>query len=305
MKALNLKPFSIKSALICLLWVNSYVNAYGQAGVNISKPQLRLENDKLIIEYNILSGNPSDNFNVDLRITDSTGAIIKANNLSGDIGDSVGPGFDKTIIWNLAADQIYINTGIFIEVRAEKLIAPAVILTEIPGKQKALGKSKEEKVPEEKIEKKETIPVTEDKVKPVHSAGTGKNLLLSAIVPGWGLTRLSEGKPYWIIAVMDAGCVAAAMYYNNKASSNYTNYLNSSDATKFDPYFEDASKQHTLSKVFGWSAVGIWVADMCLVGIKALNTGRSSKPDKTSYLRIGSYFDYNTSAACLSINFSF
>ncbi len=160
----------------------------------------------------------------------------------------------------------------------------------------------EKKVMEE--DKKETTPVAEDKGKPVHSAETGKNLLLSAVVPGWGLTRLSDSKPYWIIAVVDAGCVAAAVYYNNKASSSYTNYLNASDATEFDPYFEDASRQHALSSVFGWSAVGIWVADMCLVGIKAINLNKSQK-NNAGTVKIGSYIDHQTSTACLSLNFNF
>jgi hypothetical protein len=287
---------------LAFLFVISVINTLGQAGINISRPQLRLENNKLIIEYNILSGNPDDKFNIGLLVTDSTGTIIKANSLSGDIGDSITPGSNKTIIWNLAADKILINMGIFVEVNAEKLIPPAPVEKTVEILKK--DKPKEEKPPEDNSVKKDISPVTKDKVTVVKSAQTGKNLLLSAVVPGWGLTRLSSGKPWWILAVADAGCVAAAIYYNKEASSNYKNYLNSSDATEFDPYFEDASQQQTLSKVFGWSAVGIWAADMCLVAIKALNINKSQKKS-TSSITIGSYIDYQTSAACLSFNFNF
>ena len=303
MRTLKSTPFPHRSLLIFLLSVILYNNTDGQAGVSISKPQLRLEKDNLIIKYGILSGKPDDKFNVNLRITDSTGTLISANSLSGDIGDSIGAGREKEIVWNLAADQIYINMGIFVEIRAEKLIMPSVVpAVEKTDEAVAVNKPYDDGI---KGDQKESIPVVESKAKPVHSAETGKNLLRSAVIPGWGLTSLSDGKPYWIIAVVDAGCVATSVYYNKKASSNYSKYQKSSDATEFDTYFEDASKQHTLSRVFGWSAVGIWVADMCLVGIKTIHVNTSSKGNKMSYLKIGGYFDSNASAACLSVNFCF
>ena len=49
----------------------------------------------------------------------------------------------------------------------------------------------------------------------------------------------------------------------------------------------------------------IWVADMCLVGIRTINVKKSTKNSTTSYLKVGSYFDSQTSATCLSINFNF
>jgi hypothetical protein len=297
MKILSPTTFLLRSILFFFLLVINFFNVHGQAGVNISKPQLSLENNKLIIEYNIISGNPADEFNIQLRVTDSTGTLIKAKTLSGDIGDSINTGFNKTIVWDLFADKIYLNMGIFIEVKAEKLIMPASVPAEKADVAVITNKLKENE--------KENLNVTTDKVKTVRSAEIGKNLLLSAIIPGWGLTRLSNGKPYWIIGIIDAGCLAASVYYNKKASSNYTNYLNSSDTNEFDQYFEDASNQYTLSKIFGWSALGIWVADMFLAGIKANNVNNSLNSNKTSRVKIGSYFDRNTSAACLSINYNF
>jgi hypothetical protein len=92
MKTPNLKPFTCRSLLFCFAWVLFCINTCGQAGINISKPQLRLENNNLIITYSIFSENPNDKFNVQLRIADSTGTPIKAESLSGDIGDSIGVG---------------------------------------------------------------------------------------------------------------------------------------------------------------------------------------------------------------------
>lgn len=317
------KPASFRSVLICFLWITSYGIAYGQEGISLSKPRLHFDNNKLIIEYSILNENPDARFNVDLRITDSTGTMIKAKSLSGDIGDSIPAGKDKTIIWNLAADQIVINMGVYVEVKAEKVKVPAVVPVGKKEEAMAVTQPEKNKVAEEKKTPKEdvalnkpatdstakgtekTAPLTEKNTETTHSTGIAKNLLLSAVVPGWGLTRLSDGKPWWLLAVADAGCVAAAIVYNHKASVSYSNYLGSNVADEFDPYFEDASAQHTVSKVFGWSAVGIWVADMFAVGIQAIRAGKSSDPGVTGQVSMGSWYDMNTSSACMSIQFNF
>ncbi|MBN1414300.1 MAG: hypothetical protein JW973_04305 [Bacteroidales bacterium] len=313
MKVLNKKPSPIIPFLFFLLSVSQF-DACCQANVNISKPQLRFENNNLIIEYSILSGNPGDKFNVWLMITDSTGTRIDATYLSGDIGDSISAGVNKKIVWDLAAEQIFIDMGLFVEVKAERLIMPVAVPVEKKKEDKVIMAdiSKKDDIPqqieekeEKKNEEKEIVAVTEKKKKTVTSGEIGKNLLLSAIVPGLGLTRLSEGKPYWLLAFVDAGCVVTSIVYNRMASSSYEKYLNSYNVSEFDPYYDDASRQRTISRVFGWSALVIWVADMGLVTLKAINVDKKLKNATMSHIRIGSYIDCNTSTTCLSLYYSF
>jgi hypothetical protein len=54
----------------------------------------------------------------------------------------------------------------------------------------------------------------------------GKAALLSAIVPGLGLTKLNNGGPYWIMAIAAYGAAAGSYLYYSMAEQNYTKYLN-------------------------------------------------------------------------------
>ena len=299
------KPVPVRLALICLLGYIGSFFTYGQAGISLSKPELHFENGKLIIEYSILGENPGDKFNVDLRITDSTGALIRARNLSGDIGADVGAGPDKRIIWDPKADQVFVNTGIYVEVKAGRMSPSGLAAAVPPGNAVTPGKNNDATGAGTGKETKTTPPVSTEKTKAGHTGGTGKNLLLSAVVPGWGLTRMSGGKPWWIVAIVDAGCVGAAVYFDYKATESYDKYLNSSSAAEFDVYYEDASRQRTWSRTFGWSAAAVWLADMCLTGIRGIRTGKSTDQGYTSFIRIGSYYDHQTSAACFSVHFNF
>lgn len=67
--------------------------------VNIS-PSL----DSMIVKYNLLGEREA--FNLKLLITDHNNRTIVPKNISGDIGNSIKPGKDKTIIWNMNADGI-------------------------------------------------------------------------------------------------------------------------------------------------------------------------------------------------------
>jgi hypothetical protein len=66
--------------------------------------------NKLIIKYDILESKESQHFSVSLEITSSSGQIIHANALSGDLGNRISGGENKQIIWDYTSEE-FVNKG--------------------------------------------------------------------------------------------------------------------------------------------------------------------------------------------------
>jgi hypothetical protein len=264
----------------------------GQITFTVSQPRLSISNGNLKITYDILDANPNDKFNIWLEITDSSGADISANTLKGDIGDSIKAGTNKQIMWNLHADNIFIDNTINVEIIAEKIISEIVPeeedMSEIPSD----------------VSKKEDIKIAEEPAVTMSKVNVGNNLLKSAIFPGWGLTTLSKGKPYWILGVAGIGCIASSVYFNQKAHSSYDTYLTSSDDDIID-YWQDAVRQGDISKTCAWTAAAIWLADLGIVTIKASSMNKSYRRSRLSAFSISSCIDFNTDTPMLSLKYKF
>jgi len=288
----------------------------GQVTAKLTQPQLTLNNDSLIIEYNILGTNQNEMFNVSLEISDNTGAKINAVTLTGDIGDSIKGGINKQIIWNLSADNIFLSANINVEIIAEKIIIPVAVIQEkdLTELSSDLGEKEEKdlsEAPPDIIKKeepedvKESHKVLEETVATPLKVKVGKHLLQSTIFPGWGLTKLSKGKPYWIMGVTGVGCIATSIYFNQQSYTNYNNYLDSNDKEKIDTYFNNAITQDNISKALAYTAAGIWVADLVIVGIKAGNINKSYKRSRLNAFAISSCIDSNTDTPMLTLYFNF
>ena len=333
-----------------------------QDEISVSQTGLKFLNDRLIIKYDILGSKPGDIFRVWLEITDSTGAKIAARYLYGDIGDDVPGGLQKQVIWDLAADSLYLNMDVNVEIFAAKNTKPVAVAAETPVQEtkpdtaiailaaEQLAETKDDKEAEIKkeeelseaqaetkddaeaeIKKEEELSeaqaeteVTEKKEETepqaeaareeqaakegTKSAQVGTNLLLSTVCPGWGLTRLSGGKPYWLIGVVGYGCIASSYYLNTLASSNYDKYLNSSDINQedeMDDYYNTGKKQYTASNVLALSAIAIWVADLGVTWIKASKMKRSAASATSGSFSVGSSYDYYTDTPLISFFYTF
>lgn len=219
-----------KTFIIIFLLVLFLNNPFciAQPTVKISKPRLELEDNHINIFFDILNSRQTDIFRIWVEITDSTGNNIAARSLSGDIGDNVRGGDEKKITWDYAADRIYPETGIYVQVNAE-------IITTI--------QSKDMKMPEIKISR-------------------GGAILRSTVFPGWGLSRINKGKPHWIKGVAGYGCIAASVIYNRKAVSSYDDYDKSEDISQRDKLYNNSVKQDNLSEIFAYTAAGIWMIDL-------------------------------------------
>ena len=153
--------------------------------------------------------------------------------------------------------------------------------------------------------KSEKVESKEEKGTSYKSANPGSNLLLSTLVPGWGLTRLSDGKPYWLIGILGYGCIASSVYLNVQASSNYDKYVSSTQADEFDSYYDTGKKQYTASNVLALSAVAIWVADLGITWIKASKMKKSAVKNRTGSFSVGSSYDYSVNTTTVSFFYTF
>lgn len=297
------------------------------AQVKISKPRIELVNNIVIIDYDILGRSPRDTINISLDVKDNKGNKIEAKALEGDIGKNIPGGLNKRITWNLASDSLYINMDVYINIIADVIKAPKIIPKKEP-EEKPVASAKEKKEPEDKPvaladEKKESTTETESKTEPatnikeeeqkkpekVHkiapSVKVGKIVMLSAIVPGLGLTKLSNKKPYWLIGVAGAGCIASSVYYNYQASSNYDKYSTTYDSEKINTYFDNAEKQKLYSDIFALSAAIIWVADIGVTSLAALHKNKVNRRKNENNLKTGIYFDSVTDSPMLSLKYKF
>jgi len=278
------------------------MHLFGQGKIQMMQPKLMLVNDTLIIRYGFIGSKPMDVFNVRLEITDSAGRVIPARSFSGDIGDSIYGGQQKIILWNMAADSISINQNIYVEVVSEKLEAITV-----PVIQPALSDSLQGQLTESNTTKKDDNPVVAEKEKSSVEELPYKrnNVLLSAIVPGWGLTRLSNGKPYWLIGVAGFGCIATSVYFNRKAVKSYDNYMESYDVNVYPDYFTEAEQQYLISNICAYTAIAIWVIDL---GVTVLCTEKMRKSLYTgnlSRVSVGSGYQGSTGTAFVTMNYRF
>jgi F0F1-type ATP synthase assembly protein I len=304
--------------------------ASGQERVNISQPELQLINNQLIIKYNIAGSKPDDKFRVWIEVTDSSGNRIDARALSGDIGDNINDSSPKQIIWDLTADSVYMNLELSVEVFVTLKEAPKPVVSAIqeeaktdsagakPGIEKPVATNRqpeaadlnkkntdikkaeaEEQKDNRKKEKKE------ENALPVKPVKLGSNLLLSSVVPGWGLTRLSNGKPYWLIGLVDYGCLASSIYLNRIAVSNYDKYLRSNEADRFDSYYNTGEWQYKASNALAWSAAAIWVADLGYTWIRASRLKRSALKSSSASFSVRSSYSNYANATMITFSFTF
>ncbi|MBA7551479.1 hypothetical protein ES705_44019 [subsurface metagenome] len=108
-----------RALLILFLSTFCYYVVSAQPRSKIENTNLKVENDKLIINYDIVNSKSKEKFNVWVEITTLSGEKISANSLSGDIGDNINGGTRKKIIWDIKNDNIYLDEEINVLVKAE------------------------------------------------------------------------------------------------------------------------------------------------------------------------------------------
>jgi hypothetical protein len=86
----------------------------------ITSPKLEFDGNQLMIVYDIVDKNQSDQFYVWVEMEKKNGESVKTKSFSGDVGDKVKAGSSKKITWFPALDSVFLNEEVLVEVKAEK-----------------------------------------------------------------------------------------------------------------------------------------------------------------------------------------
>jgi hypothetical protein len=222
----------------------------------VSEPRLELRDNILHITYDILNSGPSDEFIVELVVTDAGGKRIPSVALSGDAGEKVSGGTGKHIAWDLAADRIEMNAQIFVKVHVRAVPPP---------ESAAIAPAQEESVQESDVEvsQRSNEATPEESKSELTGRGFSRTSLIlqSVAFPGLGLARLT-GNPHWIMGVAGYGCLAGAVILNRTAISNYSGIMELSDFDEKNNLYQKSVSQDQVSEILAYTAIGIWVSNI-------------------------------------------
>ena len=137
--------------------------------------------------------------------------------------------------------------------------------------------------------------------------GMGKAIMLSAIFPGLGLSKLDPGKPYWLMGLAGYGLLTGSVLLNKQASSYYEDYKSAEDEFERDDLFYNSESKAGLSKTLGYSAIGIWGISIIWTAIKASSSkstdfGKLNKKQKVFFY---SGIDPRTKSAGFTLKYKF
>ena len=183
---------------------------------------LEFYDNKLHITYNIDDKNPSDKFIIKIQISRQNGEPVRTKSITGDLGDSINPGKNKTIIWDLEKDNFYINEDISVEISGEKLASS---------------------------------------VQPGESISKSSLILMSAAVPGLGQTKMS-GNPWWLGSFAAYGTLAGGFIIHKSSLDTYDKYKESMDRVKSEDLFDKAQKKLIISNTLFITSATLWVANI-------------------------------------------
>lgn len=330
-----MKGFQCKYLVFLILFLPEVL--YCQSKITVTKPRLEVSDENLVISYDILNTKSSDFFIVWIEVTDARGNKINAISVAGDVGNDVKGGKNKRITWSFGNDSIFIDEDLFVQVNAEKIAVKEETAetktteeSEVKDNGETQGATKTQNVDLNKklsdnkelnnkkaIENKETsenktkTELEAEKRTPVKEEGStkeiskGKMVLTSAVLPGWGQAKANNGKPFWLIGTAGYGCIAGSVIMNRSASSAYDDYKSSMDLDESNTLFDKATRRNSLSKVLGYSAIGIWAADLIWVMVTPVKKKESANMNEGRKFKINPGFDPGSNAGVVTLTYYF
>jgi hypothetical protein len=262
MKRSGLFILSIIISCICFTGTAQHVT-------DVSKPDLKLEANILVITYDILNSQPSDRFVIGVDVTGSNGVKIIPRTLTGEVGQNVRGGSKKVIRWDLASDLISMDQVLHIEIVGKKYIV-----------------------------EKETVV---DGVQISRIGAIGRSLAF----PGWGLSKVNPGKPHWIKGIAGFGSLAGTLILNQRAHVNYQNYLDSGDPDERENYYNKSITQEQFSNGLAIAAAGIWVADIIWTAVGTRNLSKKNLSMQRKGFSLGSEYESAGNIPMLCLKYAF
>lgn len=101
----------------------------------------------------------------------------------------------------------------------------------------------------------------------VKSFNKGSALLLSTTMPGLGQTKISKGKPWWLIGVVTYGSIAGGLVVHSNSLKTYETYIIEEDPATRADLFNQAQQQMSISSAMLVSGAALWIANIIWVAI--------------------------------------
>ena len=244
---------------------------FAQETLTITNPVLDTLGKKLIIKYDILNSKPGEIFNVTLFVTDSRGATLNSKTITGDIGNNISGGTGKQIVWDYISDNVKDEVEISIKIIIKK------------------------------IEKR---PVN-DGITSSGSPAKGGLILQSIALPGLGLSKLKENKPYWIMGIAGYGLIGSSIAFKLASNKNYDNFMNTSDPGKEVDYYNNFKKQKSISKGCIIGAAAIWVTDLVFIFRASSKPKETTRLDQRKKISFIADYDFTTNLPLIKLKYVF
>jgi hypothetical protein len=135
----------------------------------------------------------------------------------------------------------------------------------------------------------------------VKTFNKGSMILLSTAVPGLGQTKISKGKPWWLVSIPAYGALAGGIIMNKKYQDTYDAYLNETGSVERADLYDKSQQQKILSSTLFISAATLWVANIVWVAA----TPNRYKPLQHTKLSINSVPLNKNRVTLLSIKVDF
>ena len=121
------------------------------------------------------------------------------------------------------------------------------------------------------------------------------------VLPGWGQTNISNGKPWWVAGIAVYGTLAGGYVYHKKYLNSYDSYKTQEDPLKRADLLDQTQKYLNISTVMLYSAVSAWAINVLWVAL----TPNNYQPLQHVKLSLNSSPDLYNRGVLLSLRFDF
>ena len=98
----------MKKIIFIILTVAIFTPITKAQEAKVKNVDLKVKDNKVIVNYELISNEKSDNNNIELFFIDDRYTIKVPKKLDGDFGENINPGSNKTIEWDVFKDNITI-----------------------------------------------------------------------------------------------------------------------------------------------------------------------------------------------------
>jgi len=195
---------------------------FSQSSPAISRPDVVFRNDSVIVRYSFTDCQQDQKFRLWLDVSTVEGKKIIPKTLAGDVGPDISCSGEKEIIWDMAADSLFLDDVIYVKVLAEADIA----------------------------------------VSSAKGGGAGyffASLLFPG--SGLNLKK-GNNKPYWLMGVVGYCGVASTLYFDQMKRNAYKDWEVETDPGLKDDYYSDYEDNKKYMIISAASTGTVWLVNL-------------------------------------------